>query len=263
MSSGDDWDVSDSEPAAPAQATASSSTTLQPVAAVRKSKFADEDADVDVKDSWEDSDEEKPVTPSGPAPPVRQKGITKAKIAEKEAAEKAKMQALLERDQEDPAARRARELAQQMQQDLENAQSLFGESTISESTGGNPLTSVPNPRTKQDYDALAENIAKAVVDLYGAKPLFPGFVESLCRALNVPLKDLDVKKVASTLSALGNEKQQAAKGPAKKGKKGKPSLGTVAGGGGGAKTAVAGRGYSADLARHDEAMDDDYDDDFM
>lgn len=180
---------------------------------------------------------------------MRQKGITKAKIAEKEAAEKAKLQAALERERENPAERRKREMQMQIQQDIENARSLFGESTLesgaasSAGAASNPLTSVENPRTKADFDKLADNISKSIVELYGNKPLFAGFVESLCRSLNVPLKDLDVKKVASTLTALGNEKQQAAKGGAKKGgKKGKPQLGTVAGGGGGAKTAVQGRG---------------------
>jgi hypothetical protein len=43
-----------------------------------------------LQESWEESDEEedkKPAQPSGPAPPVRRKGITKQKIAEKEAEE--------------------------------------------------------------------------------------------------------------------------------------------------------------------------------
>jgi translation initiation factor 3 subunit J len=45
------------------------------------------------QDAWDasDDDEKKPVKPAGPPPPVRQKGITKMKIAEKEAAEKARL----------------------------------------------------------------------------------------------------------------------------------------------------------------------------
>ena len=44
------------------------------------------------QDAWDASDSEKKVVkPTGPPPPIRQKGITKMKIAEKEAAEKARL----------------------------------------------------------------------------------------------------------------------------------------------------------------------------
>lgn len=46
----------------------------------------------DLQDDWdasEDEEEKKPAKPAGPPPPVRAKGITKMKIAEKEAAERA------------------------------------------------------------------------------------------------------------------------------------------------------------------------------
>lgn len=47
-----------------------------------------------LQDDWDASDEEAPkATPSGPAPPIRKKGITKLKIAEKEAQEQAKIEA--------------------------------------------------------------------------------------------------------------------------------------------------------------------------
>lgn len=113
-------DASDDEtPAAPAAVAA---PTLK-----KKSKFADEDAsDDDIKvsyspsfspllpplahsshlisvacsqDDWDASDDEKPapVKPTGPPPPVRAKGITKQKIAEKEAAEKARLESIAAR----------------------------------------------------------------------------------------------------------------------------------------------------------------------
>ena len=217
------------------------------------------------QDSWEDSDEEaaKPAAPTGPPPPVRQKGITKSKIAEKEAAEKAKLEAALASQQEDPRERRKLELQMQMAQDLESARSLFGDAKLADAVGGsdNPLNAVQNPKTKQDYKELSDAISKAIVDAHGSKPLYPYFVEELVRSLCLPLKHLDAKQVNSSITALSNEKQKQekdAQGGGKKGKKGKPQLGTV--GAGAAKSAVTGRGYAADLEAHDMAMDDDFDD---
>lgn len=52
------------------------------------------------QDDWDaSSDDEKKAAPkpTGPAPPVRQKGITKQKIAEKEAAERARLEEIASR----------------------------------------------------------------------------------------------------------------------------------------------------------------------
>lgn len=40
------------------------------------------------------------------------------------------------------------------------------------------------------------------------KPLYPAFVEHLARELAMPLKDVEVRKVASGLTTLSNEKQK-------------------------------------------------------
>lgn len=219
-----------------------------------------------LQDSWEDSDNEAPPKPSestkGPAPTVRQKGITRAKIAEKEAAEAARLKQLEEEEDEDPAEKKRRERQMQMQQDLENARSLFGDATIAAAaaaaagstngssllnggdTSNNALAAFPNPKAKEDFDALSETLAKQMISLYGNKPLYPYFMENFVRAVCMPLENLDVKKCASTLTTLANEKQRLAKeATGKKGGKGKakPSLGVV-GGSGGAKTGVTGRG---------------------
>ena len=220
------------------------------------------------QDSWEDSDAEeapKALDTTGPLPPLRQKGITKAKIAEREAAETARIREIEEQNGEDSSEKKRRERQMQMQQDLENARSLFGDATIAAAAAaaGNPngvslsllnggetpndaLAAFSNPKTKQDFEALSEALAKQIIDLHGSKPLYAHFVDTFVRALCLPLKDLDVKKSASTLTALGNEKQRLAKeasGTGKKGGKGKvkPSLGAMAAAGG-AKTAVTGRG---------------------
>lgn len=217
------------------------------------SKTDEGDAIARLQDSWEDSDEDEnankaAAAPSGPAPPIRQKGITKAKIAEKEAQEQERLRAAQARASEDPLVKKQREMKLQMENDLESARSLFGGATIgangAAALGEDPLLAHADARTKADFEAFAEALSKYIIDTHGGKPLYPHFVEQFVRSLCMPMKDLDVKKCASTLTALGNEKQKLAKeGTGKKGAKGKkPQLGTVAGTGGGAKTAVMGRG---------------------
>jgi translation initiation factor 3 subunit J len=50
------------------------------------------------------------------------------------------------------------------------------------------------------------------------------FVDQLTRDLAGPLKDMDVRKAASTLNSLANDKQRQAKEATKTKKKGKPTL---------------------------------------
>ncbi|SCV66954.1 BQ2448_5600 [Microbotryum intermedium] len=222
-----------------------------------KSKFADEDAsDDDVKDDWDasdDEDEDKAKKPAGPAPPVRAKGITKQKIAEKEAAEQAKKAALAAkaREEGDPAARRARERAAMLKADMENATALFGASSVNDN---DPFSQ--SLVTKNDAETVATSLTQQIVNAYSDSPVYTAFLESFVRSICGPLNDLDVKAVGSKLTTLANEKQKAqkeAQGGGKK-KKGaaKPMLGA-------SKTLGMGR---ADTGAYDEVLDDtgDYDD---
>lgn len=61
-----------------------------PVPAVKKGRFADEDADDDVKDDWDVSDDEDKPKPQVVVGSLRNKGATKQKIAQKEAEERKK-----------------------------------------------------------------------------------------------------------------------------------------------------------------------------
>lgn len=172
--------------------------------------------------------------------------MTKAKIAEREAAEAAKLQERLAMQAEDPRERKKREMQQQIAQDLENARALLGDTAISEAVAGSdgsPFAAFPNPKTKDDMEAFAVSLAKYLTDHYSNKPLYPVFAEAFVKNLAQPLKDLDVRKCASALTIVANEKQrQAREATTKKGKgKSKPQLGAV--GSGGNKAAMAGRGY--------------------
>jgi translation initiation factor 3 subunit J len=92
------------------------------------------------------------------------------------------------------------------------------------------------PRTKEDFQKLSSQIVEYIVKRHQSKPLYPSFVEQLARDISQPLKDVEVRKVASSLTTLANEKQkeQKDKTSGKKKKAGKPILG-------GSKT--SGKGY--------------------
>lgn len=82
-----------------------------------------------IKDDWDASDDEKPAAPAAPKGPIRQKGITKQKIAEREAAERAEAErAAAEAAAEaDPAARRKAARERELRADIDNAKGLFGD----------------------------------------------------------------------------------------------------------------------------------------
>jgi translation initiation factor 3 subunit J len=92
-------------------------------------------------------------------------------------------------------------------------------------------------------ESFAAALSKHIIDNYSNKPLYHVFCEALVKGIAQPLKDLEVRKCASALTVVANEKQRLAReAGTKKGKgKGKPQLGAV--GSGGNKAAVAGRGY--------------------
>ena len=64
------------------------------------------------------------------------------------------------------------------------------------------------PRTKEDFQKLSDRIIEFIIKRHQDKPLFPAFIEHHARALAMPLKDVEVRKVASGLTTLANEKQK-------------------------------------------------------
>lgn len=86
------------------------------------------------------------------------------------------------------------------------------------------------PRTKEDFAELSSRIIEFIVSRHQNKPLYPSFVEHHARALAQPLKDVEVRKVASGLTTLANEKQKEQREKTsgkKKPKAGKPALGAA------------------------------------
>ncbi|GAA5930813.1 hypothetical protein JCM1841_000194 [Sporobolomyces salmonicolor] len=247
-----DWDASSDEDVKPA-----APTLAPPVAVPKKGKFADEDAsDDDVKDDWDVSDDDdKPKKAAAPIAvgSMRNKGAVKQKIAQKEAAERARLEEEQRTESEnDPAARRARERAAQLASDMDSAASLFGATGIS----NDPLSM--NCKTKEDFDVLAQAVSDSLIDKHASSPHFAAFVEQLTRQLASPLRLEELKKVRVSIAKAVEEKEKAAKN-AGKGAGGKAALG-------GGKALARGK---EDLSSYGEVLDDpvagefDEDEDFV
>lgn len=86
------------------------------------------------------------------------------------------------------------------------------------------------PRTKEDFQALSSKIIEYIIQRHQNKPLYHFFVENHVRELAAPLKDVEVRKAATALTTLANEKQREQKEKGATGKKkskaaSKPGLG--------------------------------------
>jgi len=95
---------------------------------------------------------------------------------------------------------------------------------------------------------LSAQIIDIVIKQHQNKPLYPSFVEYHVRQLAEPLKDVEVRKVASGLTTLANEKQkeqrEKASGKKKPKTAAKPTLGAAKPSG------------KIDMEVYDEALDD-------
>lgn len=90
------------------------------------------------------------------------------------------------------------------------------------------------PRTKEDFIDLSNKIVEFILKQHQSKPLYPTFVEHFVREVSQPLRDVEVRKAASGLTTLANEKQKEQRaGGSKKKTKGaaKPGLGAAKVGG--------------------------------
>jgi len=242
-----DWEASDNETAVSPPRLA----TKKPV----KSKWEGEDEEDDgpVSD-WEQSSEEEEKPKSPPPAPPKKKGTLKAKLAEKEAAKAARKAASEDSDEEydsdevlDPREKARRDKEKELNSDLANAAALLGSAALG-GTSSSELDSLisADPHTKDDFQTFSANIIEYIIKRHQQKPLYASFVEQHVRALAEPLKDVEVRKAASGLTTLANEKQkeQRDKASGKKKPKGKPGLG--------AAKLVS----KLDTSVYDEALDD-------
>jgi translation initiation factor 3 subunit J len=165
------------------------------------------------------------------AAPPKKKGTIKAKIAEKEAAKAAQNDRsendIYDEDSVlDPRAKALKEREREIAEDLNNTTDLLGAAALGgivcSSTSLWPIWLVSgttnkeldalisaSPRTKEDFVALSQRIIEFIIKKHQDKPLYAAFVEHHVRELAAPLRDVDVRKAASGLTTLANEKQKA------------------------------------------------------
>ncbi|KAG0225771.1 Translation initiation factor 3 subunit J component [Actinomortierella wolfii] len=231
-----------------------------------KGKWDDEDAsDDDVKDEWDASESESEPEQKRAPPPPKPKKTLAEKIAEREAEAEKKKQALLAKQaankaienetEEERFERRQREKNAMIESDIANAADLFSGvklSTEGTATGASKIETM-KPKTKDEFSEFTKELV-AIIQKHEKQGLYVSFLEGLFRELAIGVaRDTDVRKFASTLTTIANEKQKAAKEASKTKKKGanKPSLAAAS-----AKTSNL-----VDTRNYDDAYDEF--DDFM
>ncbi|KAH9921888.1 eukaryotic translation initiation factor 3 subunit J [Fomitopsis serialis] len=220
-----------------------------------KSKWEGEDDDGDAPVSdWEASsdEEEKPAKPAAPVAAPKKKGTLKQKLAEKEAARAARIAAGEEGDYDEDAVLDPREKMRidkerELNSDLNNAADLLGAAALG-GTSSSELDELisAQPRVKEDFIKLSNQIIQYIIKRHQDKPLYTAFVEH------------HVRKTASVLTTLANEKQKEQRDKASGKKKPKATTKPVLGA---AKVAS-----KLDTSVYDEALDDfgsNADDGFM
>ncbi|KAL3417275.1 translation initiation factor eIF3 subunit [Phlyctema vagabunda] len=245
----------------------------------RRSKFDDEEEDSDVIEDWdaaEDSEVEREKAKvaaekkaKADAEAAANKKSKAQRIAERQA-EKARQLAEEsdESSEEDEATRKKRLLMQEQESDLKHAEDLFGAVTRKNVTAANAvvvdaknpsttvdLTSLPlfDPKTKLQFEKMRETLVP-LVSKNSQKAQYVLFLQEFTKQIAKDLPSEQIKKIASGLTALSNEKMKEEKAAEKGGKKSKAQKTKVA--------LVASRNTStvADV----NAYDDDFgDDDFM
>jgi translation initiation factor 3 subunit J len=261
-----DWEESGSEneppvkgkPSNPAPATAAPPPAVKkPVVPGKKKWEGEDEEESDPVSDWEESSEEESSDEEAPAPvaPPKKKGTLKAKLAEIEAEKAAKKKDAEDSEEYDsdavldPREKARRDKERELKADLNNAADLLGAAALG-GTSSSELDSLISfqPRTKEDFVKLSDSLIEFVVKRHQSKPLYHTFVEHHSRALAIPLKDVEVRKVASGLTTLANEKQKEQRDKASGKKKpktaSKPGLG-------GAKVSAR-----QDTSVYDEALDD-------
>ncbi|KAI1279115.1 putative eukaryotic translation initiation factor 3 subunit EifCj [Xylaria sp. FL0933] len=239
------WEEEESE--------SSSSEASPQIGAVRRNKFADEEEDSDVLESWdaaEDSEVEREkakkaaeAKAKAEAEAAANKKSRTQRIAERQA-EKARRLAEEEEEsseEEETPAQRAQRLKQQEKEaDLKHAEDLFGGAGLSLGTGtgrktatassvvqvgSDPnntvdLAAMPlfNPTTKSQFETLRNTIVP-IITSSSRKAHYALFLQEFAKQLAKDLPSDQIKKISSTLTTLSNEKMKEEKAGDKSSKK--------------------------------------------
>jgi translation initiation factor 3 subunit J len=228
-----------------------------PVTAANRRKFDDEEDDSDVLESW-DAAEDSEVEREKAKVAAEKKAKADAEAA---ANHKSKAQRVAERQaerarqlaeegsddssDEDVAARRERLRRTEQEADLKHAEDLFGNVGISnrkttsaanavqldskDPTSTVDLTALPlfDPKTKLQFEKMRETLVP-VISNNAKKAQYIIFLQEFTKQLAKDLPSDQIKKIASTLTALSNEKLKEEKAAEKGGKKSKAQKTKVA-----------------------------------
>ncbi|KAF2142155.1 uncharacterized protein K452DRAFT_326648 [Aplosporella prunicola CBS 121167] len=251
---------------------------------VRRGKWDDEEEE-DVLESWdaaEDSDAEREKAKKAEEAKAKAEAEAKANHKSKSQRIEERRQEKLRRRQaeedessdesEDEATRRARLRRTEQDADLKAAEDLFGELAIgggSKRSATKPVTmsdpsdpgntidlsTLPifNPQTKDQFLKLRETLAP-LISANAKKAQYTIFMQEFAKMICKEMPSDQIKKVASGLTTLSNEKMKEEKAAEKGGKKSKA-----------AKTKTSLNAARDTTSRADTtAYDDDFgDDDFM
>ncbi|KUJ22397.1 translation initiation factor eIF3 subunit [Mollisia scopiformis] len=244
------WDESEED------SSSASSPALKPTIATRR-KFGDEEDSDDVLEAWDEAEDSEVEREKA------KKETEKKALAEAQAAlnKKTKAQRIAERqeekarrlaeesessEEETEAERRERLRITEQEADLRHAEDLFGNIGISNSrkvtTAANAvqidskdptstvdLTSLPlfDPKTKLQFEKLRDTLVP-VLSNNSKKAHYVIFLQEFTKQLAKDLPSDQIKKIASTLTALSNEKMKEEKAAEKGGKKSKAQKTKVA-----------------------------------
>ncbi|KAF2876124.1 eukaryotic translation initiation factor 3 subunit J [Massariosphaeria phaeospora] len=254
-----------------------------PAPITRRSKFDDEEEDSDVLESWdaaEDSEVEREKAKK--AADAKAKADAEAKANHKsksERIEEKRQEALRRRqledemssdEEEDEATRRARLRQVEIEADLAHAEELFGEVSVgTKRSAAKPVTlpnesdpakpvdlsalGIFNPNTKNQFQKLREALVPLLVE-NTKKAHYTLFLQEFTKQICKDLPSDQIKKIASGLTTLSNEKMKEEKLAEKGGKKSKAAKTKAS------LVATRDVSYRADTATYE---DDFGDDDFM
>ena len=68
-----------------------------------------------------------------------------------------------------------------------------------------------NPKTKTEWQKLAQQISTVLFQRLHSKPLYDEFAVEIAKQAAAPLNDRDVRKIGTAMTVLSNEKQKEAK----------------------------------------------------
>ncbi|KAF4999513.1 hypothetical protein FGRMN_2382 [Fusarium graminum] len=272
------WDDEESD-----DSSSSSSPEIGSAAAIAaRRKFDDEEDDGDVLDSWDADDSEVEREKERKATEAKKKAAAAAAAAKKpkgariaeHQAERAQQRADAENDgdyEETEAEKRERLRRTEQEADLAHAADLFGDIGINpnrsktrpaavvvdsnDPTNTVDISKLPlfQPKTKTQFETLRTTMAP-LITANSKNPHYNLFLQDFSKALAKELNSEQIKKLASSLTALGNEKMREEKAAEKGGKKTKAAK---------TKTSlVTNRANATDTATYDD-NDDFGDDDFM